>query len=435
MSTGRTLSFTLPFLFALFRSIFGLRMSMTIPKILEALQLPSERPVAPIFHENIPSLKVHGKLRILQFNMLADGLSGLRNDLGAFSRAKKDAMMWESRKIRLLHEMLQYEPDVITLQECDHYYDFFLPQLSARGYDGFFAPKPASACLEVHDNSDGCAIFYKRDKLSFVSAETMTYALSKADVMINTQASKAVREEEKQLRTQNQVALILVCDLLSPIGDNQNQDNDESPQVIIATTHLKAAKTALGEQYRLKESQQLLAAIDRSIESVEFSNQFKNLKLDPAVILTGDLNACPTAKSETFGFECTMYSFIKSHPLELRSVLNDDLEEFYKKQGKDSDEEIWTTWKARNKQGKEVVVKHCIDYIMYAPLSSCITRHFDSKTMNYVERRKNVGLRAVGVVEGFREDSVDIGEDLLPNAIYPSDHVAVIADLEIIQKI
>ena len=53
--------------------------------------------------------------------------------LGAFSRAKRENAIWENRKLQLLHELLQYNPDVITLQECDHYYDFFLPQLSMKG--------------------------------------------------------------------------------------------------------------------------------------------------------------------------------------------------------------------------------------------------------------------------------------------------------------
>ena len=100
-------------------------------------------------------------LRILQFNILADGLSGLRSDLGAFSRATAQSMSWDMRKYQLLHEILQYNPDCITLQECDHFYDFFLAKLSMYGYDGIYAPKPASACLEVSDNSDGCAIFLK----------------------------------------------------------------------------------------------------------------------------------------------------------------------------------------------------------------------------------------------------------------------------------
>lgn len=119
-------------------------------------------------------------LRVFQLNMLADGLFGLRADLGnlssiiitihtfivikiiviiviikyfhnndngnkhnnnnndlytlgAFSRAKRENAIWENRKLQLLHELLQYNPDVITLQECDHYYDFFLPQLSMKG--------------------------------------------------------------------------------------------------------------------------------------------------------------------------------------------------------------------------------------------------------------------------------------------------------------
>ena len=112
-----------------------------------------------------------GKLRVLQFNMLADGLSGLRQDLGAFSRVTADDMNWDKRGKLLLHEILQYDPDIITLQECDHYYDCFLPELNARGYDGMFAPKPASACLEVSDNSDGCAIFVRRSKMYITSFE------------------------------------------------------------------------------------------------------------------------------------------------------------------------------------------------------------------------------------------------------------------------
>ena len=128
-------------------------------------------------NNQLPIQSIVGNFRILQFNMLADGLSGLRADLGAFSRAKEEDVQWETRKIKLLREILQYDPDVITLQECDHYYDFFLPALSVQGYDGIFAPKPASACLEVSENSDGCVIFLKRDKFKMISAEVISNIL------------------------------------------------------------------------------------------------------------------------------------------------------------------------------------------------------------------------------------------------------------------
>lgn len=141
-----------------------------MPKLRNFIYFNSRESEKPLISENSQTL-IQGQFRILQFNMLADGLSGLREDLGAFSRAKAEDVRWENRKMKLLYEILQYDPDAITLQECDHYYDFFLPALTARGYDGIFAPKPASACLEVSDNSDGCAIFVRRSKFKIRSAE------------------------------------------------------------------------------------------------------------------------------------------------------------------------------------------------------------------------------------------------------------------------
>lgn len=109
-------------------------------------------------------------LRVLQLNTLADGLFGLRDDCPQ-SRPSKKARSWEHRKVLLLDEIKRYEADAICLQEVDHYYDFFLPELRRLGYDGLYAPKPVSPCLEVSKNSDGCAIFIKRSKLRFMSSE------------------------------------------------------------------------------------------------------------------------------------------------------------------------------------------------------------------------------------------------------------------------
>jgi mRNA deadenylase 3'-5' endonuclease subunit Ccr4 len=53
--------------------------------------------------------------RVLQFNVLADGLSALRPDLGQFSRVSRDLLDWNNRKSKLLHEITQYNPDIITL--------------------------------------------------------------------------------------------------------------------------------------------------------------------------------------------------------------------------------------------------------------------------------------------------------------------------------
>lgn len=212
-------------------------------------------------------------LRVLQFNSLADGLAGLRPDLGRFNRASKEILSWDHRKSRILHEITQYEPDIITMQEVDHYYDFFLPELSARGYTGFFAPKPTSACLEVSKNEDGCAMFVKRKKLRVISCETKTLALSIA----GQNADGELVEDDKSIKAQSQVGLIAVCEICNWQPPNFNssstkrvftldeyekrdiqQEEEEfarqnsPPPIIISTTHLKSSKSYTGERYRQK---------------------------------------------------------------------------------------------------------------------------------------------------------------------------------------
>lgn len=326
--------------------------------------------------------------RVLQYNILADGLSGLREDLGAFSRATTESMSWDVRKYQLLHEMLQYNPDCITLQECDHFYDFFLPRLTSYGYDGVYAPKPASACLEVSDNSDGCAIFVKKDRLRVVSSETVTYALSKAEV--DDGVSDVVR-------AMNQVGLIITCDILSKeSGEVVNGGNNP---LVISTTHLKAKKSSKGERYRNKEVTQLLDSIDRTMRALRTHS-------DPVLVLTGDLNAAPDAR--TTGYEAQAYQSVKEHSLGLRSLLNDDMVV-------EEEDDVWTTWKSRWKKGEEKVAKNCIDYILYVP-----------------EKDRKVGLQLVSMLDLLKQE--EIGEKLLPNVNYPSDHVALAADFAVVNK-
>lgn len=196
----------------------------------------------------------------------------------------------------------------------------------------------------------------------------------------------------------------------------------------------------------------------------------------------GDLNASPTRVGNgKRGYDPLAYTAVKAHRLKLRSLLNDDmimlsdkerriqreetarllrkdkrLEEFTsldkqlaslteldirairEKESQESlliisekaiigtagtvmdteveEAEVWTTWKARKKEGGEKVVKHCIDYILYAPPSS--------------NAESEVGTRALGVLDLLGTD--EVGPDFLPSSFYPSDHIAIAADLEII---
>ena len=123
-------------------------------------------------------------LRVVQFNVLADGLSGRDTKLGGFDSAPKESLKWEARRRRLLEEIFRHpgrEPDVICLEEVDHYHDWFMPQLSKRGYRGFFLKKPKSPCLKTAPGSgleDGCALFCREATVAVARVEAMNYAAS-----------------------------------------------------------------------------------------------------------------------------------------------------------------------------------------------------------------------------------------------------------------
>lgn len=302
-------------------------------------------------------------LRVQQFNALADGLSGLRPDLGGFSRAKQSVLNWDKRKEQILHEITQYDADVITLQEIDHYYDFFLPNLSKLGYIGHYAPKPTSACLDISGNNDGVALFIKKNRLRVISCETTTLALSIAGVQ-----DGELIEDSKNIKLQNQVGLVAICEFINYAPNNTAPNSkaigNPPPPVIITTTHLKSSKSSTGERYRQKGVLQVLDEVDKIYRSLIKYNK------KPVVVLTGDFNAVP----EKTQYPPLAYNAVKSHRLGLRSIYNDDVP--LSLVGISS-KDIYTTYKARyknnainTKKDTEVIIKRCIDFIFYGPYLS-----------------------------------------------------------------
>lgn len=305
-------------------------------------------------------------IRILQFNVLADGLSGLREDLGDFGRASREILQWEYRRDRLLKEITQYNPDIITLQEVDHYHDFFWPELVSRGYVGYFAPKPTSKCIDIGGEADGCAMFVRAKRLRVISSETKTLALSKAELT----DSGELQEDDKSILAQNQVALIVVCELLDDKGKLLSKAVDEeddfdvidedmearkaAPPIIVCTTHLKSAKSYIGEKYRQRGMEQVLNSTRQIYQC------FSAMGRTPTVILSGDLNAV----SNKVDYEALTYAKLKANPLGFRSVYNDDL--LYSP-ARLSSSELYSTWKIRRRNNEETTIKRCIDYIFYVP--------------------------------------------------------------------
>mmetsp|Transcript_4094 Transcript_4094/g.5658 ORF Transcript_4094/g.5658 Transcript_4094/m.5658 type:complete len:676 (+) Transcript_4094:3-2030(+) len=347
-------------------------------------------------------------VRILQFNVLADGLSGLCPNKGFFSRIDKSHLEWSYRKDRLLNEIVQYDPDIITMQEVDHFYDFFLPNLNERGYVGYFAPKPTSACLEVNGSADGCALFVKDSKLRVVSCESKTLALSIAELS----DCGELQEDNKNIMAQNQVALIAICELVKqPISATNNNTSNSTegfttaPPIIVGTTHLKSSKSPTGERYRQKGVLQILNAI----QNIYFS--FAKIGRPPVVIFSGDFNA--VANREGVDYDPLTYRAVKGHSLQLRSVYNEDVPLSLVKPASST---VFTTWKARKKNSLEgeKVVKRSIDYIFYMPFKPTSAKNGQSS-----EQDSSIKLQQNEKVAVIASSSEQIGiSSLLRFTVY-----------------
>lgn len=308
-------------------------------------------------------------IRVLQFNVLADGLALKPSSVTRLSRVPVELLDWKYRKDKLLYEILQYHPDVITMQEVDHYYDFFWPKLQEHGYIGVFAPKPTSGTLDTNAYPDGCAIFIQSKRLRIITAETKTLALSKAELKDNGELD----EDARKIQALNQVGLIVACELLDQYGNiltkrspssSSSSSSEPAPPIIIGTTHLKSLKTELGERFRKRGIEDVLNCIQKIYLS------FASMGRNPAILLTGDLNAIP----KQIDFPPLTYQVIQTSPFNFRSIYNDDI---YSSSYTLSCNELYTTYKAIkmeennknniNNNTQEMIDKKCVDYIFYMP--------------------------------------------------------------------
>jgi len=241
-----------------------------------------------------------GSVRVLQWNLLSQTL-GTKGD--NFVSCPSEALSWAVRRWRILEELVRHQPDIICLQEVDHFHTLERA-LGSIGYTGKFVPKPDSPCIYMEGNSgpDGCAIFYRGDKFRPVSW--------------HSRVLQVWRVESNQ---------VVMAARLRSIHTNQ--------ELCVVTTHLKARRGALLSTLRAEQGADILQWLSSSLPPAS----------EMPLILTGDLNAPPS--------EPVLPLLTGSAVTPLRSSYASD-------QG-----ESWTTWKIRD-TGEE---KHCLDYVLHSP--------------------------------------------------------------------
>ncbi|XP_023685290.1 nocturnin-like isoform X1 [Paramormyrops kingsleyae] len=248
-----------------------------------------------------PEAPQHHSIRVMQWNILAQALGEGKD---SFVRCPPDALIWAERKYLILEEILTYRPDIVCLQEVDHYFDTFQPVLGRLGYHCTFQPKPRSPCLDVEHNNgpDGCSLFVRRDRFELAGSVGLQLAASALDT--------------------NQVAIMqtLRC-------------RATGRRLCVAVTHLKAC--CGWERLRSAQGAHLLQALEETAQGTSVP-----------LLVCGDFNAEPCED---------VYRRFATSGLNLDSackLLSAD----------GQTEPPYTTWKIRP-SGE---VCHTLDYIWYS---------------------------------------------------------------------
>lgn len=324
---------------------------------------------------------------VMQFNLLAEGLSSgpdaappfvavRRSEYGGFDSVARPelALAWDTRKLRLLEEILRYAPDVLTVQECDHFDDLLLPALRLAGYDGVFAAKRSAPGLEYGFYSDGTAVFWRTAVFERLGAERRVF--TEADGSDSSRPYLLVL-----LRHVARGTTLLVCS--THLKAKLSQERQLHPRMIHCTTihthrtphaqhmHACACACAMCVRVRMRNtrmrmyvhaatcSTRLTAYLAQEIEesrAVQITQLLAALEgraatLADGVLLCGDFNTDPYDLPPPNGMRARCVPAVLRHPLGLRSAY--PLPE-------DARSQWWTTWKKRG----EHEVRHAADHTL-----------------------------------------------------------------------
>ncbi|XP_036337943.1 nocturnin-like isoform X3 [Rhagoletis pomonella] len=332
-------------------------------------------------------------IRVLQWNILSQTL-GQNND--GFVRCPEEALTWENRKFLIVQEILQNNPDIICLQEVDHF-KFLQTILGTQNYEGIFFPKPDSPCLYIEENNgpDGCAIFYKRDKFELKNFDTRILEVWRVQ--------------------SNQVAIVVNLAVKAT-----------GKEFCVCTTHLKARHGSLLSKLRNEQGRDLLRFVKQfaTQRPVLICGDFNAEPTEPvyATVLSGELLKLASAYADVKAErdECNNDS---ANEVKADAELVSEAPEMVEQDGEEVEEEVelicddsvmksiqreppYTTWKIRE-DGEEC---HTIDYVFYTP------EQF--KIRNCLE---------------FPRDD-EVGKNRTPSFQYPSDHFSLVCDFEILDK-
>jgi len=125
----------------------------------------------PLIHREwqpLPGIETTTKhdFTIMTWNILADSLAHGTSEAHALIVPKKVILTWKHRAPLILAEIDRVNPDILCLQEVDHYYDWLVDELQTRGYHTTWCPKQKA--------KDGIVIAWKISMFDMLQTSSFT---------------------------------------------------------------------------------------------------------------------------------------------------------------------------------------------------------------------------------------------------------------------
>ncbi|XP_024386152.1 carbon catabolite repressor protein 4 homolog 5 isoform X3 [Physcomitrium patens] len=110
--------------------------------------------------------KDHERFIIVSYNILADVNARAHWD-ELYWHIPPFIMDWDARKKKLLRELALWSPDIMCLQEVDHYEDLN-EELESKGYVGVYTSRTGAS-------TDGCAMFWRKNRFELLEEECIKF--------------------------------------------------------------------------------------------------------------------------------------------------------------------------------------------------------------------------------------------------------------------
>lgn len=208
------------------------------------------------------------RVSVVSLNVLADSYAMQRD--GRYSYIKAAHIRWEYRKGLLLAAVRRLDPDVLCLQEVDHYRDFWAESLVDLGYASHYTQRAGG-------KTDGCLMGWKKTRFELsrgAKGAPLVY-----DIDMNALARAAPKHQRFRFNRHNVGQVVFLSERVG------------THRLVVCNCHLY-----WNPEYRDVKAQQTALLLRRLHHVLNGSG----IGLNPAVILCGDFNSDPGSIVDRF---------------------------------------------------------------------------------------------------------------------------------------